>query len=110
MKKLLLFAAALSLMAISGPGYAQSSSSSAAGATSADISPIMTICKDVIEREYKGDESRRNECVNGVTSFLKGLGAPAASVDPTISDLVVALTELYEEDPDSKIADTDLPP
>jgi hypothetical protein len=63
----------------------------------------------VINREYNGDDTRRNECVNGVTAFLTGLGAPSAAVDPTISELVIALTELYQEDDGCTIANTELP-
>jgi hypothetical protein len=101
MKSLLLCAAALSFMSFAVPSFAQQT-------PSADIQPTMDICKDVIDREYGGDQSRRNQCVDGVKEFLKGLGAASTGVDPTISELVVALTELYREDPDCMIKDTEL--
>lgn len=74
-----------------------------------DIPGVLTICAPVISEEYNGDKDRWGECIAAVDGFLKGLGAPSEAANSTIADLVVALTELYQNDKRCKIEDTELP-
>ena len=66
-------------------------------------------CSEVIDLQYKNDRSRDGQCVGAVETWLDAVGAPSAAADPQIADLVAKLAELYQDDPDCKIADTELP-
>ena len=62
-----------------------------------DIPGVMAICTPVINEEYDRDLDRWGECIAAVGAFLDHIGAPSDDANPIIADLVVALTELYEQ-------------
>jgi len=102
MKKLLTAAAALVLslsVAVPLPALAQSNT----------VDGVMTICTDVINLQYEDDHSRDNQCIMAVADFLGVIGAASTAADPQIADLVLKLLELYRDDPQCKIAETELP-
>lgn len=102
MSRLVTAAAALTLSlttAIPVPALAQAST----------IPGVMTICTDVINLQYEGDRSRDLQCIGAVSDFLDAIGAASSEADPQIAELVIQLLELYREDPECKIADTELP-
>jgi hypothetical protein len=99
MKKLVTAAAALFFFATAGgPASAQ-----------ATIEQTMDTCAAVIELQYNNNRSRDGQCIAAVGEYLDAIGAPSVAADPLIADLVVKLYELYQDDPECKIADTELP-
>lgn len=102
MRWLITAAAALVLslpVAVPLPALAQSST----------IDEVMTVCTDVINLQYEDDHSRDGQCIKAVADFLGVIGAPSAEADPQITELILKLVELYRDDPDCKIAETELP-
>lgn len=73
------------------------------------IPGVMSICAPVIAEEYNGDRDRWLDCVNAVDGFLRGIGAPSDDANSVIADLVVALTELYENQIACPLEETELP-
>lgn len=101
MKKLLVGLMALSMLSVS-PVHAQS----------ATYASTMSTCTAVIAEQYASTDNPRPrwlECVGAVEKYLTAIGAPSAAADPAIGELVAALVELYEDDADCKIKDTELP-
>lgn len=80
-----------------------------AQSTPDDIPAVMSVCAPVISEEYDGDRDRWGECMASVESFLKGVGAPSDATNALIADLVVALTELYQDDEMCPLEETELP-
>ena len=75
----------------------------------ADIPGVLAICAPVIGEEYNGDDDRWGQCVAAVDSFMDAIDAPSDPANPIIADLVVALTELYQNDEDCEREETELP-
>ena len=101
MKKLLTAAAALVLslsVVVPLPAVAQST-----------IDEVMTICTDVINLQYEDDHSRDTQCIGAVAAYVDAIGAVSAEADPKITELVIKLLELYRDDANCKIAETELP-
>ncbi|WP_055048590.1 hypothetical protein [Devosia sp. A16] len=101
MKKLLTAAAALVLslpVAVPLPAFAQNT-----------VDGVMTTCTDVINLQYEDDHSRDTQCITAVADFLTAIGAASNEADPQIADLVLKLLELYRDDQQCKIAETELP-
>jgi len=97
---------ALGLVAVGSlfgaPAFAQSAAP--------DIPGVIGVCAPVISEEYDGNKERWGQCVAAVQSFLDAIGTPAASTDATVADLVIALTELYQDDlKNCKEVETELP-
>jgi len=80
-----------------------------AQSTPADIPGVISICAPVIGEEYNGDKDRWGECIAAVDGFLINVGAPSEASDSLVADLVVALTELYEDDEHCRLEHTELP-
>ncbi len=80
------------------PLVALMGASPSAQAAAPDIPAVMRVCAPVISEEYDGNKDRWGQCVAAVKSFLDAIGTPQASTDATVGDLVVALTELYQDD------------
>ncbi len=74
-----------------------------------DIPGVMTICTPVVGEEYDGDKDRWGQCIAAVDGFLKGIGAPSEATNETIAELVAALVELYRNEKDCVIDETELP-
>lgn len=74
-----------------------------------DIPGVLEVCAPVISEEYDGDRTRWGQCVAAVDGFLKAVGAPSDETNAIIADLVVALTELYEDEEQCLIEETELP-
>lgn len=74
-----------------------------------DIPGVMTICTPVVGEEYDGDRDRWGQCIAAVAGFLKGIGAPSEATNETIAELVAALVELYEDEEQCLIEETELP-
>jgi len=74
-----------------------------------DVPGVTTICAPVISEEYNGDKDRWGACIAAVQEFLDAVGTPSAATDATVADLVVALTELYQDTPNCKLVETELP-
>jgi len=94
-------AVALSMMA-STNAFAQSSA----------VDDTMAVCTSVIAEQYESSEDplpRWLECVGAVEGFLAVVGAVGPSADPLIGELVAALAELYRDDDQCKIRETELP-
>lgn len=75
----------------------------------ADIPGVMSTCTPVIGEEYDGNRDRWGQCIAAVDGFLKAIGAPSDDTNAIIADLVVALTELYQDEEQCLIEDTELP-
>jgi hypothetical protein len=96
--------AAVSLAAMIG------TSGSLAQSAPTDIPGVISVCAPVISEQYDGDKDRWGTCVAAVQSFLDAIGTPSATTDATVADLVVALTELYEDDLlNCRLVETELP-
>lgn len=74
-----------------------------------DIPGVLSVCAPVISEEYEGDKRRWGTCIASVQEFLDAIGTPDAATDATVTDLVVALTELYEDRENCKLVETELP-
>lgn len=74
-----------------------------------DIPGVMAICTPVVGEEYDGDRDRWGQCIAAVDGFLKGIGAPSEATNETIAELVAALVELYEDEEQCLIEETELP-
>ncbi|MGN6488177.1 MAG: hypothetical protein ACTHLT_10210 [Devosia sp.] len=74
-----------------------------------DVPGVIAICAPVISEEYNGDKDRWGLCIAAVQEFLDAAGTPSAATDATVSDLVVALTELYQDNENCKLVETELP-
>lgn len=74
-----------------------------------DIPGVMAICTPVIGEEYNGDKDRWGECIAAVDGFLKGIGAPSEATNETVAELVAALVELYQNEKECIIDETELP-
>lgn len=74
-----------------------------------DIPGVLAICAPVISEEYNGDKDRWGECVAAVDGFLEVIGAPSDAANSIIADLVVALTELYQNERKCIVEGTELP-
>jgi hypothetical protein len=74
-----------------------------------DIPGVMAICAPVVGEEYEGDRDRWGQCIAAVDGFLKGIGAPSAASNETIAELVAALVELYQDEKQCLIEETELP-
>ena len=101
MKKVLAGTIALSMLA-AGPVHAQS----------VTINDTMAICTAVIAEQYASDEEplpRWGECIAAVEAYVAAVGAISPSADPLIGELIVALVELYRDDNECKIRETELP-
>jgi hypothetical protein len=104
MRKLIAAAAALFLnLAVVLPAAAQATSDATT------FQGVMTICSAVIAEQYEDDHDRDGQCIAAVGTYLDAIGAPSSEADPLIAELVVALAELYQDDPACKIGDTELP-
>lgn len=102
MFKVAFSSALLGTVMLAAPAFAQSSPP--------DIPGVMRVCTPVIGEEYDGDKDRWGQCIAAVQAFLDAIGTPQASTDATVADLVVALTELYRDDPlVCKQVETELP-
>ena len=75
----------------------------------ADIPGVLAICAPVIGEEYDGNDERWGQCVAAVDGFMDAIGAPSDAANPIIADLVVALTELYEDQKECELEETELP-
>ncbi len=80
-----------------------------AQSSAADIPAVLSVCAPVISEQYEGDKDRWGECIAAVDGFLKGVGAPSDAANELIADLVVALTELYQDDERCPLEETELP-
>lgn len=101
MRRLITAAAALVLslsVVVPLPAVAQST-----------IDEVMTICTDVINLQYEDDHSRDTQCIGAVAAYVDAIGAVSAEADPKITELVIKLLELYRDDANCKIAETELP-
>ena len=78
-------------------------------AATPDIPAVISVCAPVISEQYDGETERWGACVNAVKTFLDAVGAASSATDPTVADLVVALTELYQDDESCKLHETELP-
>lgn len=86
------------------------SSAAMAQGAPADIPGVITVCAPVISEQYSGDKDRWGTCVASVQAFLDAIGTPSAPTDVTVADLVVALTELYQDDlANCRLVETELP-
>lgn len=74
-----------------------------------DVAGVISICAPVISEQYDGDKDRWGTCMTAVTEFLDAIGAASVPTDPTVTDLVVALTELYRDDDSCRLNETELP-
>lgn len=74
-----------------------------------DIPGVMSICAPVVGEEYDGDKDRWGQCIAAVDGFLKVIGAPSEAANETIAELVAALVELYQDEQQCLIEDTELP-
>lgn len=74
-----------------------------------DVAGVTAICAPVISEEYNGNKDRWGACINAVQEFLDAVGTPSAATDATVADLVVALTELYQDNRNCKLVETELP-
>ena len=81
-----------------------------AHAAPGDVPGVMAVCDPVITEEYAGNTDRWGQCIEAVKLYLDAVGAPSAATDETISELVVALTELYEQGRENcRLYETELP-
>jgi hypothetical protein len=101
MKRLLTAAAALTIFF--------PTAISTAVAQSTTIPAVMGICTVVIEEQYNDKHDRDGQCIGAVEEFLLTVGAPSAAADPLIVELITELVELYRDDPECRIAWTELP-
>lgn len=74
-----------------------------------DIPGVMAICAPVVGEEYDGDRDRWGQCIAAVDGFLKGIGAPSEATNETVAELVAALVELYQDEEQCLIEETELP-
>ncbi len=101
MKRLLTAAAALTIFF--------PTAISTAIAQSTTIPAVMGICTVVIGEQYNDNHDRDGQCIGAVEEFLLAVGAPRAEADPLIVELITELVELYRDDPECRIAFTELP-
>jgi len=83
------------------PGYAQGSG--------AGVSGVVATCAPIIDQELKGDHTRWGQCVAAVADYVKAVGAPSASSDPQLADLVIELSKLFQKNPVCRFDKTELP-
>ena len=74
-----------------------------------DIPGVMAVCAPVVGEEYDGERDRWGQCIAAVDGFLKGIGAPSEATNETVAELVAALVELYQDEEDCLIEETELP-
>lgn len=79
---------ASALFATTSPGFAQSSVSGGS---------VVSVCAEVVAAEKLEESQLRGQCIQATAAYLGSLrsnGTPPTVFDQSISDLVVALTEL----------------
>lgn len=74
-----------------------------------DIPGVLSICAPVVGEQYEGDKDRWGMCIAAVDGFLKGIGAPSEAANETIAELVAALVELYQDEQQCLVEETELP-
>ena len=80
-----------------------------APASAQTVGDVIGTCAPIISEEYNGDTSRYGQCIAAVSDFLSAIGAPSGETNAQVVNLVVALTELYQDTDGCLTPQTELP-